>query len=123
MPLTFDFPLEQLKKYNGINPRPHDFDQYWEKGLKELRSTDPMEELIPADFQVSGVECFHLYFTGVGGARVHAKFMRPKKADKPHPAILMFHGYTGNSGDWSDKLAYVAQGYSVAALDCRGQGG
>lgn len=123
MPLTFDFPLEQLKKYNGINPRPHDFDQYWEKGLKELRSTDPMEELIPADFQVSGVECFHLYFTGVGGARVHAKFMRPKKADKPHPAILMFHGYTGNTGDWSDKLAYVAQGYSVAALDCRGQGG
>jgi cephalosporin-C deacetylase len=35
----------------------------------------------------------------------------------------MFHGYSGNSGDWSDKLNYVAMGYSVAALDCRGQGG
>jgi cephalosporin-C deacetylase len=35
----------------------------------------------------------------------------------------MFHGYSGNSGEWSDKLNYVAQGFSVAALDCRGQGG
>ena len=29
--------------------------------------------------------------------------------------------YSGNSGDWSDKLAYAASGFSVAALDCRGQ--
>jgi len=123
MPLTFDYPLAQLKTYNGINPRPGDFDEFWEKGLKEMRATDSKVELIPADFQAAGVECFHLYFTGVGGARVHAKLLRPSKTDKPHPAILMFHGYTGNAGDWSDKLAYVAQGYTVAALDCRGQGG
>lgn len=123
MPLTFDFPLDQLKTYNGINPRPKDFDEFWEKGLKEMRATDSKVELIPADFQAAGVECFHLYFTGVGGARVHAKLLRPSEADKPHPAILMFHGYTGNAGDWTDKLAYVAQGYTVAALDCRGQGG
>jgi cephalosporin-C deacetylase len=36
---------------------------------------------------------------------------------------LMFHGYSGSSGDWADKLAYAATGYTVAALDCRGQGG
>jgi cephalosporin-C deacetylase len=35
----------------------------------------------------------------------------------------MFHGYSGSSGDWADKLGYVAEGYVVAALDCRGQGG
>jgi len=35
----------------------------------------------------------------------------------------MFHGYSMNAGDWLDKLGYVAQGYTVAALDCRGQGG
>ena len=123
MPLTFDFPLEELKTYRGINPRPDDFDEYWEKGLKEMRSTDPKLELIPADFEAPGVECSHLYFTGVGGARVHAKLLRPANAKKPHPAILMFHGYTGNAGDWFDKLGYVAQGFTVAAMDCRGQGG
>jgi cephalosporin-C deacetylase len=49
--------------------------------------------------------------------------MRPKGAREPHPAVLLFHGYSGSSGDWCDKLHYVAQGFSVAALDCRGQGG
>ena len=37
--------------------------------------------------------------------------------------MVLFHGYSGSSGDWSDKLNWVAQGFSVAALDCRGQGG
>ena len=88
-----------------------------------MKALDPEVELVPAEFQTPFAECFHLYFTGVGGARVHAKYLRPKNSSKPHPAVLMFHGYSGNSGDWSDKLAYVASGFSVAALDCRGQGG
>jgi cephalosporin-C deacetylase len=123
MPLTFDLPFDQLKLYQGINPRPDDFDIFWDKGLAEMSSTNPQVELIPSKFQAPGVECFHLYFTGVGGARVHAKLLRPAKISSPHPAVLMFHGYSGNSGDWSEKLGYVAQGYTVAALDCRGQAG
>ena len=35
----------------------------------------------------------------------------------------MFHGYTGDSGDWADKLGYVLAGFTVAAMDCRGQAG
>jgi cephalosporin-C deacetylase len=84
---------------------------------------DPKVELIPHDLAAPFAECFDLYFTGVGGARVHAKYLRPRNAREPHPAVLQFHGYSGSSGDWSDKLGYVAQGFSVAALDCRGQGG
>ncbi len=123
MPLTFDFPFEQLKTYQGLNPRPADFDAYWDRGLAEMRAFDPKIELVPAEFQAPFAECFHLYFTGVGGARVHAKLLRPKNAPKPHPALLMFHGYSGDAGDWSDKLGFVGQGFTVAALDCRGQGG
>ncbi len=123
MPLTFDFPLEKLKTYQGCNPCPGDFDEFWKEGLAEMHSISPQVELVPAEFQARGVECFHLYFTGVGDARVHAKLLRPKITSTPHPAVLMFHGYSGDSGDWSDKLSYVMQGYTVAALDCRGQGG
>lgn len=123
MPLQFDMPLEQLKTYQGINPRPDDFDRFWEQSLAEMQGLDPELELRPADFQTSFAECFNLYFTGVGGARVHAKLLRPRDAVAPHPAILMFHGYSWHSGDWYDKLGYVAQGYTVAAMDCRGQGG
>jgi len=123
MPLTFDYSWEKLQTYTGMNPRPADFDAYWDSALAEMHALGTDAELVPAEFQVPEAECFHLYFQGVGGARVHAKFLRPKDAPGPHPAVVMFHGYTGDSGDWADKLAYVGQGFSVAALDCRGQGG
>ena len=123
MPLTFDMPLEQLKTYTGINPRPDDFDAFWDRALAEMRSTDPQVELKPAGFQTDFAECHDLYFTGVGDSRVHAKLLRPKNAPDPHPAVLMFHGYAGDCGDWMSKLGYAAAGYTVAALDCRGQGG
>jgi cephalosporin-C deacetylase len=123
MPLTFDFPLEKLYTYQGINPKPANFDAYWDSALAEMRALDARVELAPASFQAPFAECFDLYFTGVGGARVHAKLLRPKKTAGKHPAVCMFHGYTGSAGDWADKLGWVAAGYTVAALDCRGQGG
>ncbi|MFN8496208.1 MAG: acetylxylan esterase [Caldilineaceae bacterium] len=123
MPLLFDMPEEKLYTYQGTNPRPANFDDFWDKALAEMNAVDPKVELVPAAFQTPYAECSHLYFTGVGGARVHAKLLQPKNASKPHPAVLMFHGYSGSSGDWVDKLGYVAMGYTVAALDCRGQGG
>ena len=116
-------PLEQLLTYTGRNPRPADFDEYWDRALAEMRALDPQTELVPHPLKTSFAECFDLYFTGAGGARVHAKLLRPKNAPLPHPALVMFHGYGSNSGDWSGKLGYAAQGYSVAALDVRGQGG
>lgn len=35
----------------------------------------------------------------------------------------MFHGYSCDSGDWFDKVSYAAHGFTVLAMDCRGQGG
>ncbi|MFC5407487.1 alpha/beta fold hydrolase [Cohnella soli] len=122
MPLV-DMPLEKLKEYQGINPRPADFDEYWERAIAEMRAVDPQVELVPSGFQTPQAECFDLYFTGVRGARIHAKYVRPKGVSEPHPAVLLFHGYTGNAGDWGDKLAYASLGFSVLAMDCRGQGG
>ena len=56
MPLMFDFPLEKLKTYMGINPRPEDFDTYWDEGLAEMRALDPQVELVPAEYQTSYAE-------------------------------------------------------------------
>ena len=122
MPLV-DKPLAELRVYQGINPRPHDFDEFWDRSLAEMNAVDPALELRPSKFTTPFAECFDLFFTGVGGSRVHAKYLRPKNAPKPHPAVLQFHGYSGNCGDWQEKLGYTALGFSVAALDCRGQGG
>jgi cephalosporin-C deacetylase len=123
MPLMFDLPLEKLYAYQGSSPRPDDVDTFWDRGLAEMNRLDPKVELVPAKFQASFAECFHMYFTGVGGARVHAKLLRPKAQQGTGPAVLIFHGYSSDSGDWVSKLPYVAAGYTVAALDCRGQAG
>ncbi|MDH7601028.1 MAG: alpha/beta fold hydrolase [Armatimonadota bacterium] len=122
MPLI-DMPLDELMLYQGRNPRPEDFDLYWDRALAEMKSVDPQVELVPYDISARGVECFHLFFTGVGGARIHAKYLRPKWGPEKHPALVFFHGYSGNSGDWFAYLGWVSQGFSVAAMDCRGQGG
>ncbi|NIA12540.1 MAG: prolyl oligopeptidase family serine peptidase [Nitrospiraceae bacterium] len=123
MPLI-DMPLAELEQYGGINPRPDDFDAYWERALAEMRGVDPKVELIPADFQAPFAECFDLYYTGVRGARIHAKYVRPRNGGAtPHPAVLRFHGYSGSSGEWHDLLSFVGLGFSIAALDVRGQGG
>lgn len=122
MPI-FDFPLSQLAQYRGTNPKPADFDAYWAASLSEMADMDSQVSLIPAEFQSPVADCYHLYFTGVGGARIHAKYLRPKGVRERCPAILMFHGYKLHSGNWNDKLPYVASGFHVVAMDCRGQGG
>ncbi len=123
MPLAFDLPWEELEKYTGINPRPADFEAYWDQALEEMRALDARATWVPADFESPVAECSHLTFHGVGGARVHAKVLRPKNSPGPHPAVLIFHGYSGDSGSWTEKLGYAAAGFVVAAMDCRGQGG
>ncbi|WP_308638513.1 alpha/beta fold hydrolase [Paenibacillus silvisoli] len=120
---TIDMPLKELQAYTGINPKPADFDAYWERALNEMRQVDAAIELVPSAFQTPQAECFDLYFTGVKGARVHAQYVRPRHTAEPHPAVVQFHGYTGNRGDWTERLAYASLGFSVFALDCRGQGG
>jgi cephalosporin-C deacetylase len=121
MPLI-DLPLSELRLYPGRNPRPADFDEYWRRGLAELAAVDPQPTLTPAAFSTPGADCFDLWFTSVGGARIYAKYLRPKTPG-PHPAVLQFHGYSGHSGDWFDKLGWPAAGCAVAAMDVRGQGG
>lgn len=122
MPLTFDLPLVDLQKYEGRNPRPADFDDFWDRSLRELDSQDPQVSFETASFKTSIAHCRHMYFTGVGGARVHAKLLQPKK-DANGAALLCFHGYTMDAGDWATYLGYAAAGFTVAAMDCRGQGG
>lgn len=122
MPII-DMPVSQLETYRGVSPRPADFDAYWAKALSDLEAQDLAVEFVPAAFQTDKAECYDLYFTGVGGSRVHAKFLKPRLMDGKAPAVLQFHGYSADSGDWSGKLGYADEGFVVAALDCRGQGG
>ena len=122
--MLVDMKLPELLAYQGRNPKPQDFDAFWDKSLADLAALDPQCEWVPAKFQTVEAECFDLFFTGMGGSRIHAKFARPRKAeDRKGPAVVLYHGYSGNAGDWIGLLPYVCCGFTVASLDCRGQGG
>ena len=122
---AFDLPLDELRTYAGRNPRPDDHDAYWADALAELAAAIPRADVVldPVDHVAPYAECSDLWFTGVRGARVYAKLLRPRGVAGPHPAVVVFHGYSGRSPDWFALLPYVAQGFTVAALDVRGQGG
>ncbi len=122
MPLI-DMPLEKLKTYGGINPRPADFDEFWDRSLAELYNIDPEPNFKPADFTSKIAEAFELTFTSTKGARIYAKFMKPKNITGKIPAVLWFHGLSGSSQEWSLLLPYVSEGFAVAFMDARGQGG
>ena len=118
---ALDYPLNELKNYRGSSPCPADFDAYWKKALTELDACSLEYTLEPAEFSAPGVICNYLYFKGVGGAKVCCKFLRPENIPpgKKIPAVAMFHGYSGNSGGWYEKLPYAYAGYSVLAMDVR----
>jgi cephalosporin-C deacetylase len=115
-------PLEELERYEGRNPRPDDFDDYWTRALAELDQTPANPAVEPARFEAGFADAFDLRFAGVQGADVYAKLVVPKNAANA-PALVMFHGYSGSSGDWLDLLSWASEGFVVAAMDVRGQGG
>jgi len=39
--MMLDMPLAELQKYQGRNPRPAEFDPFWERSLSEMRALDP----------------------------------------------------------------------------------
>lgn len=117
-----DMPIEELKLYTGSSPRPDDLDAYWDKQVASLKDHSPDPVWEEADFQVPFAKAYHLYFKGDDGSKIHAKVLIPK-GEGPYPGILKFHGYSMNSGDFSDLLHYTSAGFLVAAMDCRGQGG
>ncbi len=118
-----DMSLEELKVYEGRNPRPEDFDEFWDSSLEEMNAIDPKAAFKPYKFSSRIADCYELTFTSTKGARIYAKFLKPKNITGKVPAVLKFHGLSGDSGDWSNSLNYVSQGFVVALLDCRGQGG
>ena len=122
MPLV-DMPVEKLYKYEGSSPCPKDIDEYWDEALAEMNALDPNPEFIKKEYPSKIADMYDLYYTGTKNARIYAKVAVPKNIDGKAPAVLKFHGLSGCSCEWKDLLPYVSQGYVVAFMDVRGQGG
>ena len=115
--------LDKLYTYEGRNPRPTDFDEFWDKSLAELYAIDPAAEFKPNPFPSFIADCYDLTYTSTRGAKIYAKFAKPKNICGKAPAVIFFHGLSGSSDEWCRLISYASQGYCVAFMDCRGQGG
>lgn len=118
-----DMSVSELEQYQGRNPRPVDFDEYWESAVAEMKAVKPKITLEKASFQAPAAKCYDMYFTGVNGARIYVKHLRPNNLAGKVPAMLKFHGYGESSENWVNLLGYAASGITVFAMDVRGQNG
>lgn len=122
MPMI-DMPIKEMETYLGKSIKPIDFDDFWSKEIEKISEDNLKYKLVKKEFKNKQAEYYEIYFNGIDGARIYAKYICPS-IDKNVPTVLEFHDYKEASGGWHRLLTrYVAIGYSVVAMDCRGQGG
>lgn len=123
--LPVDMPLEELTQYRPVLTKQPDFDAFWERTIGEARLQPLNVEMEPVDdFPVPEVEVFRAGYDGFRGGRSVGWYLRPRsRQSEKLPAIVAFHGYSGNKGQAHQYLYYALQGYAVMALDVRGQSG
>ncbi|MGT2911706.1 alpha/beta fold hydrolase [Streptococcus cameli] len=113
--------LEAMKTYRGRHEVPEDFDQFWDHQIAKHQKL-PEYELVEQAFQIPTANFYALTFQAENGSTIFSKCVFPK-SDKPVPVIFYFHGYQGQSPDWTESLKFVAAGYGVVCMDVRGQAG
>ena len=90
----FDFPVSKLMTYEGRNPRPADFDAYWDRALAEMEAVDPQVSLTPATYQHPAVECFVLYrYPWRPGVCQVSAPQAEKGTDSRNPAVPRLHRF------------------------------
>lgn len=115
--------LCELEAYAGTNPIPADFDAFWAERVAEADERPLDFETVPADVpSFDGCEYLDLWFRGMAGARLYAKYLRPA-GPGPAPLVLQFHGYPGRTRSWFEHSSFVGMGFAGIALDNPGQGG
>lgn len=114
--------LDDLKKYTGSRVKPEEYDKVWDQWIQTAKSHPLNYHIEEQSIPYQGVKYEQLFFEGIGGGEVCSHIFR-KENSKNAPVLFMFHGYSANSGDVFDKLPYVYNGFTVVAMDTRGQGG
>jgi cephalosporin-C deacetylase len=120
----FDMPLEQLREYQTETPEPPALDQWWQARLEQarLRAREPQLTRYEADIYAP-VEVYDAEFSGAGGDRIRAWYLRPAGAHEQTPMVVKFIGYGGGRGLPAEHTLLPALGYSLFVMDTRGQGG
>jgi cephalosporin-C deacetylase len=120
----FDLSLDQLREYRTETAEPAGLDRWWQLRLDEARAKAREPELTRYEADIyAPVEVYDAEFSGAGGDRIRAWYLRPAGAGGQTPMVVKFVGYGGGRGLPTEHALLPAVGYSVFVMDTRGQGG
>ena len=111
----------EMESYKGQDKIPQYFGKFWDQVISESNDYELNYNLIPKQFGLEFVDCFDLFFYAPDSSEIYAKVLLPKK--EKCPIIFKFHGYQGQSSDWSEGFKFTAAGIGVVMMDVRGQSG
>ena len=115
--------LAELEACRGENPIPADFDEFWAERMAEADAVDLDYEIVPSKISpFDTCSYYDLWFTGMEGARVYAKYVVPK-TEGDHPLVLQFHGYPGCTRSWAEQSSFPGMGFAILSMDNPGQSG
>jgi cephalosporin-C deacetylase len=121
----YDLPAEQLKDYRTETAEPADLDRWWRLRLDEARAAAREPALTRYEAGTyAPVEVYDAEFSGEGGDRISAWYLRPAGAPEDgRPTAVKFIGYGGGRGLPAEHVLLPALGYALLVMDTRGQGG
>lgn len=118
-----DEALRGCRHYTGLNPCPPDFDAFWQARMAEADAVPLSYTVEPCAIPHYPTCYYHdLWFTGMKGARIYARYLHPRIAQDT-PLVLQFHGYPGCSRSFLEQSSFAGMGMALLAMDCPGQGG
>jgi cephalosporin-C deacetylase len=118
----FDLPIEQLRTRRPNVADPSDFDEFWNRTLRESRAAGGEVQRVAHASDWSLVDIDDVVFPGFAGDPVRAWFVRPRGVTGPLPTIVEFVGYGRGRGLAHERLHWPVAGYAQLIVDSRGQG-
>jgi cephalosporin-C deacetylase len=123
MPL-FDLPLDKLREYRTTTEEPAGLDDWWAERLGAARALAKPLQLTRHEPGLYGpLEVYDAEFSGAGGDRIKAWYIKPLDAASAGKIMVRFIGYGGGRGLPTEHVLLPAAGYGVLVMDTRGQGG
>jgi len=123
MPLV-DFSIEELRAYKPILTRREDFLKFWDENKKQAEEQPLNYNERRIGYFSSRVEVFKVMYDGfLDKSPIVGYFIKKSGIENKSPTIVFFHGHGGSKGTISDYLGWIMLGFSVFAIDVRGQSG
>lgn len=102
----------------------HEIDEFWKRQLDRFSERYLSVKRRPEPTYMTGVRVYEVTYCGLDETPLFAWYLTPEtKKDESHPCIVMYQGYTNGRGFPERYAQWVLMGYSVLAVDARGQAG